>query len=260
VSGTAELTAEHHRDYAGAKLGMWLFLVTELLLFGGLFLLYSMYRATHAEAFHHGAMELDTFVGTINTLILLTSSLTMALSIALIHRGRKKLSLLCVASTVGFGIWFMVNKYFEWGEKFEHGIYPGSETLIQRGQGETLFFGLYFSMTGLHGLHVLVGVVLLTIVAFKLAKQPSQTVLFEGDGLERLKGAKIALIGEDRGELWASEAIDDSVQELRIGLSYRPVKKRIHPEDFVLLENAGLYWHLVDVIWIYLFPLYYLIT
>lgn len=209
---TAELTVHQHRDYIGAKIGMWLFLFTELLLFGGLFLLYSVYRATHAEDFHAAATELDVVIGTINTIILLTSSLTMAASIAAIVRGRKKLALVLLILTIVFALWFLVNKYFEWGGKIEHGIYPNSEVLLQRTGGEILFFGLYYSMTGLHGLHVLVGAVLLVVVAVKLARRPL------------------------------------------------PVDGPVNKEDYSLLENSGLYWHLVDLIWIFLFPLFYLIT
>ena len=260
MSATAEVTVGRHRDYVGAKLGMWLFLFTELLLFGGLFLLYSVYRSIHPEEFHHGAQELDTLLGTFNTLILLTSSLTMAMSIATIHNGNKKISLLFLAATVAFGIWFLVNKYFEWGAKFEHGIYPNSETLLQFGPGETLFFGLYFAMTGLHGIHVLVGVVVLAVVGLRLTGQPSETVLFQGEGLEQLQGGKLAVLGEGNKPLWTSETIDESIQGIKVNISYLPVRKRIRKEDFGLLENSGLYWHLVDVIWIFLFPLFYLIT
>jgi cytochrome c oxidase subunit 3 len=206
-------TAGHvavHRDYLGAKIGMWLFLFTELMLFGGLFLLYAVYRWQYAAEFHFAAMELDTLVGTINTIILLTSSLTMAASIAAIHQGRKKLSVALVAVTVVFAVWFLVNKYFEWGVKIEHGLYPNSAVLLEHAPGEIIFFGLYFSMTGLHGLHVLVGAVLLCVVAVKLVK--------------------------------------------------RPVTTPVRSEDYSLLENSGLYWHLVDLIWIFLFPLFYLIT
>ena len=207
---TAETAVAHHRDYTGAKIGMWLFLLTEVLLFGGLFLLYAVYRWSHQEEFHHAAMELDTLVGTINTLILLTSSLTMAASIAAIHRGHKKASITLLIVTIGFAVWFLINKYFEWGAKIDHGLYPNSQYMLEHSQGENLFFGLYYSMTGLHGLHVVVGAVLLVVVAAKLARKRLPT----------------------------------------------PANK----EEFSLLENAGLYWHLVDLVWIFLFPLFYLIT
>jgi cytochrome c oxidase subunit 3 len=207
---TAGTAAVRHRDYTGAKMGMWLFLFTEVLLFGGLFLLYAMYRWSHQEEFHYAAMELDTLIGTINTIILLTSSLTMAASIAAIHGGHKKASIALLTLTIGFAVWFLVNKYFEWGAKIEHGLYPNSEYMLEHSHGENLFFGLYYSMTGLHGLHVLIGAVLLVVVAVKLAR--------------------------------------------------KRLSKPINKEDFSLLENSGLYWHLVDLVWIFLFPLFYLIT
>lgn len=198
-------TAHVHRDDMASKMGMWLFLFTELLLFGGLFLLYMAYRVQYGDAFHHAAKELNIGIGTLNTIVLLTSSLTMALSIAAMQRGRKQLSILMVVITIAFAGAFMVNKYFEWTAKFEHGIYPNSVELLDKPKGEIVFFGLYYAMTGLHGLHVLVGMVLLTFMAVFSARNS------------------------------------------------------INKDNYIKLENAGLYWHLVDLIWIFLFPLIYLI-
>ena len=194
-----------HRDDFGAKMGMWLFLFTELLLFGGMFILYMAYRMEFSDAFHIAAKELSVGVGTLNTIILLTSSLTMALAIAALQRGRKALSLMFLSSTIVFALLFMVNKYFEWAGKIHHGIFPGSEELANRPDGEIMFFGLYYVMTGLHGLHVIIGI---TIIVFMM----------------------VFII---RGS--------------------------INRDKNVMLENAGLYWHLVDLIWIFLFPLFYLI-
>ena len=202
-----EQTVAHvHRDDVGARMGMWLFLFTELLLFGGMFILYSVYRFKYPDAFHLAAKDLNTIVGTFNTAILLTSSLTMALSITAIQRNKKTLSLLFQFITIVLAIGFMVNKFFEWSAKFHHGIYPGSETLLAKESGEIIFFGLYYVMTGLHGLHVIIGMVL---IAFMMR--------FTAKGI-------------------------------------------ITNESYVKLESAGLYWHLVDIIWIFLFPLFYLIT
>lgn len=155
--------AHIHRDDVASRMGMWLFLFTELLLFGGMFILYSVYRFTHPNEFHLAAKELNTVIGTFNTAILLTSSLTMALSIAAIQRKQKSLSIIFQLLTIVLALGFMINKYFEWGAKFHHGIYPGSDTLLSKPSGEILFFGLYYVMTGLHGLHVIIGVV---IIAF----------------------------------------------------------------------------------------------
>ncbi len=204
ASAEGQVTHAEHRDYAGAKLGMWIFVFTELVLFGGLFIAYSVYREMHPHDFHHASGELNVTLGVINTLVLLTSSLTMVLSIVAIRLRRKGQSMLFLGSTMLLGCIFLVNKFFEWRAKFHHGLYPGSEHLMARPPGERLFFGLYFGMTGLHGLHVTVGV---TVMAFMMA-----------------------LLRKDR----------------------------IRHDDFIKLENTGLYWHLVDVIWIFLLPLFYL--
>jgi cytochrome c oxidase subunit 3 len=206
VSAQEQTITHVHRDDMGARMGMWLFLFTELILFGGMFILYSVYRFEFPEAFHLAAKELNTIVGTFNTAILLTSSLTMALSIAAIQRNQKTLSIFFQFLTIVLALGFMVNKYFEWSAKFHHGIYPGSETLLSKQPGEIIFFGLYYVMTGLHGLHVIIGVVLISVM-----------MRFTSKGI-------------------------------------------INNESYVKLESAGLYWHLVDIIWIFLFPLFYLIT
>ena len=204
---TPESSVTHiHRDDIGTRMGVWLFLFTELLLFGGMFFLYSVYRFVNQEQFHIAAKELNTLVGTFNTIILLTSSLTMALSIAAIQRNNKSLSIFLQALTMLLAFGFLVNKYFEWSIKFHHGIFPGSEVLINKPKGEILFFGLYYVMTGLHGLHVIIGMVLIGVMT-------------------RLT-----------------------------------IKNVINQDSYVKLEAAGLYWHLVDIIWIFLFPLFYLIT
>jgi cytochrome c oxidase subunit 3 len=197
---------EETRDDTGARLGMWLFLLSEILLFGGLFILYSAYRYKNPTEFHLAAGELDPVLGTVNTLILLTSSLTMAVSISAIQKGNRKLSAALLMVTIFFGLLFLFIKGMEWGTKIHHGIYPNSPILLGRTKGEILFFGLYYVMTGLHGLHVLVGAGVLAV-------------------------------------MW--------------GLLFRDKINKVH---FVPLENSGLYWHLVDIIWIFLFPLFYLIT
>lgn len=203
-----DYTAAHsivHRDDIGAKMGMWLFLFTEVLLFGGMFLIYAVYRYQYTDQFHLAGMELNTTIGTINTIILLTSSLTVALSIAALQKKNKFLSIILLSMTIVFALLFMVNKYFEWSAKFSHGLYPGSEEMLAKQNGEILFFGLYYIMTGLHGLHVIVGVVILTFMLVFI------------------------------------------------------IKDKIGWDNYVKLENSGLYWHLVDLIWIFLFPLFYLI-
>ena len=201
-----ELVSEEVRDDTGAKLGMWLFILSEILLFGGMFILYSAYRYKNPVDFHHASRELDVLLGTFNTLILLTSSLSMAASVAAIQRGQRRLSMVLLMATMALGLFFLAIKGFEWGAKMEHGIYPNAPTLLARAKGEVLFFGLYYVMTGLHGLHVLVGVCLLCGMLIFIAKD------------------------------------------------------KINRSRFVPFENSGLYWHLVDIIWIFLYPLFYLIT
>jgi len=208
----AEMEKAHHVEHPdmydpeSSKIGMWLFIFTELLLFGGLFLVYAVYRYMNPDAFHLAAEELNTAIGAINTVILLVSSMTIAMSTTALQKGHKKTAISLVVITFIIGIGFLVNKYFEWGVKFDHGIWPGSEHLLNdMSQGEILFFGLYFVMTGLHGLHIVIGLI---IMGF-------------------------AISGIMKGKVY----------------SKRPSK----------LDNAGLYWHLVDLIWIFLFPLFYLI-
>jgi cytochrome c oxidase subunit 3 len=200
------MTTVTHRDDLASKTGMWLFLFTEMLLFGGLFVVYSVYRYRNAVAFHLGAEELSLIIGTTNTIILLISSATIAMSITALQKKNKKFSLLLLGFTILLGLAFLVNKYFEWGGHIKEHIYPGSSVLALRGQGDVLFFGLYFFMTGLHALHIIIGLVFIGVITAKIKRN------------------------------------------------------KIDSENFVLLENSGLYWHLVDLIWIFLFPLFYLIT
>jgi cytochrome c oxidase subunit 3 len=193
-------------DSETGKLGMWIFLLTELFLFGGLFLVYAVFRAKYSADFHTAAIELNTFIGTLNTIFLLVSSMTVAMSITAIQKNQKNLAMFLIAITIILATLFMINKYFEWSHKFDFRLYPGSEVLRNLPQGELLFFGLYYMMTGLHALHVLIGMILLTINLFKIRN---------GD---------------------------------------------VSQTHYLHLENSGLYWHLVDLIWIFLFPLLYLIT
>jgi len=195
-----------HRDDLASKTGMWLFLLTEMLLFGGLFVVYSTYRYMNSEAFHLAAHELNTFIGTFNTIILLTSSCTIAMSLTALRKNNRQFALLLLGITVILGLVFLLNKYFEWGHHIRAGIYPGSQVLALRGHGDVLFFGLYYFMTGLHALHIIVGLIFIGFV--------------------------IVFI----------------------------VRNKVNADDYVLHENSGLYWHLVDLIWIFLFPLFYLIT
>jgi len=209
---------EHHfvssrQQFDSAKLGMWLFLITEVLLFSGMFVAYAVYRQWHPTAFVEASATLDTAMGTLNTLILLTSSLTVALAIHYIQRDKIKQCANYLIATLVLAGAFMVVKYFEYTAKFEHGAFPGG---LFEPHGEHYahlaevayapqFFSIYFVMTGIHGLHVVVG---------------------------------MAVIGWIATRVWRGHFSNEY---------YTPV------------ELTGLYWHLVDIVWIFLFPMLYLI-
>ena len=192
-------------DRTGIKIGMWLFLYSEIILFGGLFVLYAAYLHRYPEFFAEGGKELNRIIGTINTVVLLLSSFTVAASITAIQRKAKKQTIYLLSFSIFCGLVFLVNKYFEWGAKIHHDIYPNSETLVAGEPGLSIFFGLYYVITGLHGLHVIIGMILLSI--------------------------SLVLV----------------------------VRNKIDAERFSMLDNSGLYWHLVDLIWIFVFPLFYLV-
>jgi cytochrome c oxidase subunit 3 len=192
-------------DRTGIKIGMWLFLYSEIILFGGLFVLYAAYFHRYPEYFAEGGKELNRIIGSINTIVLLVSSFTVAASITAIQKGNRKATIGLLLFSIFCGFIFLVNKYFEWGAKIHHGIYPNSERLVSGEHGLNIFFGLYYVITGLHGLHVIIGMVLLSVsLAFVLAG-------------------------------------------------------RVNADRFSMLDNSGLYWHLVDLIWIFVFPLFYLV-
>ncbi|UCD34836.1 MAG: cytochrome c oxidase subunit 3 family protein [Nitrospiraceae bacterium] len=205
TSGGEITVHDKHVDYSGAKMGMWLFLFTELIFFGGMFLLYAVYRSSFPEEFYSTSAELHRTIGAVNTVVLITSSLTMACSITAVKKGDTRLSALFQLLTILFALTFLVVKYFEWEAKIGHGIYPGSEALTAQGQGKIIFYSLYFVMTGIHGVHVLAGIAVISVT--------------------------MAMT----------------------------LKNRINKGDYIRLENTGLYWHFVDIIWVYLFPLLYLI-
>ena len=227
---------QHHFDtpkqqFDAGKLGIWLFLATEILLFGGLFCAYSIYRANHPEIFLYAHQYLDKVLGGTNTVILLCSSLTMAWAVRASQLGQRRLLIALLSLTLLGGFGFMGIKYVEYKAKWEHGLLPGThfapheegdhaETAApaasagsavpaehgKRPSNVQIFFGIYFLMTGLHGLHVLAGMGAIT---------------------------------------W---------------ILVRSVKGDFGPAYFTPVDFVGLYWHLVDLIWIFLFPLLYLIS
>lgn len=207
ITTTPDAHSDHsgHYDPVAGKIGMWLFLFTEVLLFGTLFIAFAVYLHQYRFDFQEASGHLDRLLGAVNTAILLTSSLTMALSIAALERGKRAFSQGMLSITVLFALGFLVIKSFEWGAKFSHDIYPKSATMLEKPVGEQMFYGLYFTMTGLHALHVVIGMA---------------AILFAMGFVQA---------------------------------------RKVRPERIGFLNNTGLYWHLVDLIWIFLFPLFYLI-
>jgi len=200
-STVASHAEEHHEldpvvEYESSKLGMWLFLGTEILLFGGLFAAYAIYRARYPEMFAEQHRELDVWFGTINTFILLFSSFTMAMAVWSIQKGKQTRTVIFMLITIICGLAFGINKYFEYAEDFHKHLYPQT----------SIFYALYYLMTGLHMIHVFVGLTILSVI------------------------------------------------------TYLTHKGKFNENYNTPIEVGGLYWHLVDVIWIYLFPLLYLIA
>ena len=196
-----------------AKMGMWIFLVTEILFFGGLFLAYIVYRAWYPELYSAASDQLDTLMGSINTIVLIGSSVSVAFAIRAAQTDQKKKIIINLAITLILATTFMVIKYFEYMAKFEHGVYPGGLFDPHGAHYEHLaqipyvpqFFSIYFVMTGIHGAHVLIG---------------------------------MAVIG------W---------------VAVRAWQGAYSHEYYTPVELTGLYWHLVDIVWIFLFPMLYLI-
>lgn len=203
----------HHMDpvtaYGAAKIGMWLFLATEVLLFGVLFAGFALYRWEELDKFHHASKELNWRLGALNTVVLLLSSFSAAMAVDGVQRGQQQKLVRSLIITISCAVVFLVVKTIEYSAKYHHGIFPG--VLDHHGnafpyyQEFGAFFGFYFIMTGLHGLHVLIGIGYLGWVLLK-ARQG-----------------------------------------------------RFSPRYYTPVEMGVLYWHLVDLIWIYLFPLLYLV-
>lgn len=206
-SHVAHHFVDSEQQLDSSKLGMWLFLVTEVLFFGGLFVAYIVYRAWNPELFYMSAKELSTVMGAINTVVLIGSSLTIALAVRATQLNQKAHLSRYLIVTILLACVFLVIKYFEYTSKFAVGILPG-EFYTYEGidhPGAPIFFSIYYMMTGLHGLHVIIGIGLMVYLVIK-ARAGAYTAAY-----------------------------------------YTPV------------EVTALYWHLVDLIWIFLFPLLYLI-
>jgi cytochrome c oxidase subunit III len=203
---------QHHfetmqQQLEASTLGMWIFLVTEVMFFGGLFLAYMLYRIWYPQAWSEASEELDIRLGGFNTVVLIGSSLTMAFAVRAAQTGWRKGTINYLWATMGLGLTFLVVKYFEYKAKFDHHLVPGHNFSYPGPYGDQveIFFSLYFAMTGLHALHMLIGFGILSVI------------------------------------LW---------------MAY---KNRFSPEWYTPVEMSGLYWHFVDIVWIFLFPLLYLV-
>jgi cytochrome c oxidase subunit 3 len=195
MSGHTGEHADPAVAFESAKLGVWTFLATEVLLFGALFTAYTVFRMQYPEMFRVEHAKLDRVLGAVNTVVLITSSLMVVLGVDAIKRGKARLFEACFGATILLAAVFLCVKYVEYSGKFHHGIYPRTN----------IFFSIYFMLTGLHGVHVLLGMGLLSYV----------------------------IVLSRRGRLSA--------------------------DYFTPAEMSGLYWHFVDLVWIYLFPLLYLV-
>ena len=188
-------------------LGLWLFLVTEILFFGGLFMAYLLYRVWYPEAWAEGSVELDVVLGGLNTVVLIGSSLTMALAVRSAQVGAPRATVGWLGITMALGATFLVVKGFEYAHKFQTHHVPGPDFMFEGPHAKQveIFLSLYFAMTGLHALHMVIGLGLLSVIA------------------------------------WMAH------------------RRRFTPEWYSPVEMSGLYWHFVDIVWIFLFPLLYLV-
>lgn len=196
---------EQQKD--ASTLGMWLFLVTEVMFFGGMFTAYVVYRTLYPEGFQQASNTLDVTLGAINTTVLICSSLTMAMAVHAAQTGKRRLIVIMLALTILLGGAFLGIKAVEYHDKFVHHHVPGAHFQFPapHAQQAQLFFSIYFGMTGLHALHMVIGIGLLLVLLVRGAKG------------------------------WYT------------------------PHYYTPVEMTGLYWHFVDIVWIFLFPLLYLL-
>jgi cytochrome c oxidase subunit III len=203
---------QHHfetmeQQAEAATLGMWLFLATEVMFFGGLLMAYLLYRVWYPQAWSEGSLELDIMLGGINTVVLIGSSLTMALAVRAAQTGQRRTTIVLLLATMALGLTFLVIKFFEYKHKFELNHVPGPNFHFEGPLAPQveIFLSLYFALTGLHAIHMIIGFGMMAVI------------------------------------LWMA------------------IKGRFSPQWYTPIEMAGLYWHFVDIVWIFLFPLLYLV-
>jgi cytochrome c oxidase subunit III len=198
-------TLEQQKE--ASTLGMWIFIIQEVMFFGGLLMAYFLYRVWYHAAWVEGSQELDILLGGINTVVLIGSSLTMALAVRSAQVGSKKGTVNWLLLTMLLGTVFLVIKFFEYKHKFDLNHIPGANFVFEGPNASQvqIFISLYFALTGLHALHMVIGFVLLAVIA------------------------------------WMAH------------------NDRFSPEWYTPVELSGLYWHFVDIVWIFLFPLLYLV-
>ncbi len=214
----AEHNLQHHfadmdQQRETSTFGMWLFLVTEIMFFGGLFCAYLVYRATYYQAFVEGSQTMNIWLGATNTAVLICSSLSMAMAVRCAQTGKVKMMVILLLITIVFGFGFLGIKAVEYHEHWTNHQFPGpnfqfegAEAAGVNPQNVQIYFSLYWAMTGLHALHMVIGIGLVTW---------------------------IVIAG---------------------------MRNAYSPDYYSPVENVGLYWHFVDLVWIYLFPLLYLIS
>ena len=146
IHGNSHEVVDFNNDLFGARMGMWFFLFTELMLFGGMFIAYAVYFFDHTTEFVVASRNMNVWLGGLNTVILLVSALTIGLSVLFLKAGKIQQAKSFLLTTIILSITFLVVKYFEWSAEFAHGIWPGSETLVAMNNGTNLYFGLYFTV------------------------------------------------------------------------------------------------------------------
>lgn len=197
-------------DFYGGKLGFWLFMFTEVMMFGAMFLSLAYYNTLHPQEFIEASASLNRLLGGTNTVVLLVSALTMGLGLLKMRSGDVKGAKLMIWATILLALVFLGIKAVEWTAEYNHGVFLGLDAMQPGNEhsmpfGKILFFGMYFTMTGLHGFHIIIGIGLM---------------------------------------LWLLKRINS---------------EKVTPDHHILYWNIALYWDIVHLIWVFVFPYYYMI-